>query len=68
MHVVINFVYAISGNTHTKIPWAQNTVNREDETLRTVNRQQCNSFFRWSNFKSETVSRAGQIVWHWRWL
>ena len=53
---------------YIKIPWTPNTVNCEHETLPTVNRKQCNLFLRYSNFKSETVSRAGQIVWHWRWL
>ena len=53
---------------YIKIPWTENTVNCEHETLRTLNRKQCNLFFRCSSFKSETVSRAGQIVWHWRWL
>ena len=53
---------------YIKIPWTENTVNCEHETLRTLNRKQCNLFFRCGSFKSETVSRAGQIVWHWRWL
>ena len=53
---------------YIKIPSTPNTVNCEHETLRTVNRKQGNLFFTCSNFKSETVSRAGQIVLHWRWL
>ena len=53
---------------YLKIARTQNTANREHETLRTVNGKQCNLLFRCNNFKSETVSRAGQIVWHWRWL
>ena len=49
-------------------PRTPNTVDCEHETPRIVNRKQCKVFFRCSNFKPETVSRAGQIVWHWRWL